>query len=229
MVAALLVAIAIPLQLDREWITVGWALQVAVLAFLVNRYGYKTLATLGGALGAIVIVRLVLNPYILEYHPPTGQPIVNWIAYTYLLPAAALAYAAAQLRKFDIRFSNVLGVGVIVIVFAWITLTIFDAFAVGRDYDFTSRLATRDLVMSLAWALYGVALLALGIKKGILGLRWASLGLLVITTFKVFLYDIGHLSDLYCVFSLVGLAVSLLLISYVFTKNAGLEAPPEEG
>ena len=233
-VAALLVAIAVPLQLEREWITVGWALQAAALAFLADRYGYKALANFGAVLGVLVIVRLVLNPYILEYHPPPGQPIVNWIAYTYLIPAAALAYAAGRFRKFDIRFSNVLGVGVIVIVFAWITLTIFDAFSVGREYDFTSRLATRDLVMSLAWALYGVALLALGVKKGILGLRWASLGLLVITTFKVFLYDIGHLSDLYRVFSLVGLAVSLLLISigyqrYVFTKDAGLEAPAEEG
>ena len=56
-------------------------------------------------------------------------------------------------------------------------------------------------------------------------LRWVSLSFLVLTIGKVFLYDLGELKDLYRVASLVGLAVSLLLVSllyqrFVFRKKA---------
>ena len=37
-------------------------------------------------------------------------------------------------------------------------------------------------------------------------LRWLSLGVLILTIGKVFLYDLGQLKDLYRVASLVGLA-----------------------
>jgi uncharacterized membrane protein len=76
----------------------------------------------------------------------------------------------------------------------------------------------RDLTMSLAWALYALGLLALGMKRSNAGLRWASLGLVLATVGKVFLYDLAHLGDLYRVASLVGLALSLILISIAYQR-----------
>ena len=49
-------------------------------------------------------------------------------------------------------------------------------------------------------------------------LRWFSLGLTVVTLGKVFLYDLGELHDLYRVVSLVGLAVSLMLVSLLYQR-----------
>ena len=50
------------------------------------------------------------------------------------------------------------------------------------------------------------------------GLRWTSLALIVITCFKVFLYDLSHLHDLYRVAALVGLAMSLLAVSLLYQR-----------
>jgi uncharacterized membrane protein len=61
------------------------------------------------------------------------------------------------------------------------------------------------------------------------GLRWLSLGFLILTIGKVFLYDLGELKDLYRVASLVGLAVSLLLVSLAYQRFVfGRDRPGEE-
>ena len=65
----------------------------------------------------------------------------------------------------------------------------------------------------LSGGLLARALLGLGMFRGIQGLRWISLAFLLVTIGKVFLYDLGQLRDLYRVASLVGLAVSLILVS----------------
>jgi uncharacterized membrane protein len=53
---------------------------------------------------------------------------------------------------------------------------------------------------------------------GSVAFRWLSLSFLVLTIGKVFLYDLGQLQDLYRVASLVGLALSLLLVSLLYQK-----------
>jgi uncharacterized membrane protein len=49
-------------------------------------------------------------------------------------------------------------------------------------------------------------------------LRWLSLGFLVLSIGKVFLHDLGELHDLYRVASLVGLAISLILVSLAYQR-----------
>jgi uncharacterized membrane protein len=50
------------------------------------------------------------------------------------------------------------------------------------------------------------------------GARWLSLALMMVTVAKVFLYDLGELEDLYRVASLLGLAVSLILVSFAYQR-----------
>ena len=86
-------------------------------------------------------------------------------------------------------------------------------------------MAARDLTQSLAWAVYALFLLGIGVSRNSVGLRWISLSFLVLTIGKVFLHDLGELEDLYRVASLVGLAFSLILVSlayqrFVFRKSS---------
>jgi uncharacterized membrane protein len=91
--------------------------------------------------------------------------------------------------------------------------------ASGEWLDVTfARLPARDLTTSIAWALYALILLGLGVGRRSLALRWASLGLLLVTIAKVFLHDLGELRDLYRVASLLGLAVSLILVSRAYQR-----------
>jgi uncharacterized membrane protein len=73
-------------------------------------------------------------------------------------------------------------------------------------------------VISIAWALYAIALLALGVRLASGALRWASLALLMATIGKIFLYDVGELRDLYRVGALLGLALSLIVVSLVYQR-----------
>ncbi len=239
------VSLAIPLQLDKEWITLAWAIQGFAITELWKRLDHPGLKYFALALLLTVTVRLVFNPEILSYHPRSGWPIVNWLAYTYLIPAAALLAAARNLHSLEVeRVADwekrlyragrpdgaiACALGAITVVFAWINLTIFDFFSTGRELTFTfERAAARDLTLSLGWALYALLLLGIGFRRDSEALRWVSLAFLVLTIGKVFLYDLGELEDLYRVASLVGLALSLMLVSlayqrFVFRKNTSKE------
>ena len=89
-----LAAIAVPLQLDKEWITVGWALEGLAVTALWRRLDHPGLKYFAVALFAAVTVRLLLNPEVLDLPRAGGLPVLNWLAYTYLVPAACLLGAA---------------------------------------------------------------------------------------------------------------------------------------
>lgn len=81
--------------------------------------------------------------------------------------------------------------------------------------------------MSIAWALYGLVLLAIGMARRSVSLRWVSLAVLLLAIAKVFLYDLGELRDLYRVLSLLGLAFSLILVSFGYQRFVFRRSPVE--
>ena len=270
-------AVAVPLQLEKEWITVGWALEGLAVTALWKRLDHPGLKYFGAALLAAVTARLLAQPEVLRYHERGGLPVLNWLAYAYLVPAACLvgvrgilaravevepssppssaapsteggeagtadhtvmALEVARARPWEsVLYSRLhpviagaAAVAAILVVFAWINLTIFDAFSTGSTLTLSvERLPARDLTLSLAWVVYAVTLLGLGMARDSSALRWLSLGFLVLSIGKVFLYDLGELRDLYRVASLVGLAISLILVSlayqrFVFRRRESVDA-----
>jgi len=228
------VTVAIPLQLSKEWLTIGWALEGFALALLWRRIDHVGLKFVALALLGAVAVRLVENPAVLEYHE-RGWPIANWLLYTYLVPAAAMLGAARALAPLEVARKRpfeealygygrpvgaiALGAAAIVVNFVWLNLAVFDAFSVDRTLRIQfERAPARDLSLSIAWALYALALLAVGIRRGWLALRWTSLVLVLATVLKVFLYDLGELRDLWRVASLVGLGLSLIVVSLAYQR-----------
>ncbi|HKQ61847.1 MAG TPA: DUF2339 domain-containing protein, partial [Candidatus Polarisedimenticolaceae bacterium] len=244
-VALSFLSVAIPLQLQKEWITLGWALEGLAILALWRRFDHPGLKYYGLALLLGATARLVVNPAVLGYYPRSGWPVFNWLLYTYLVPAAALLGSSALLRRDEIARQRdwesglcagraagavATALAAIVVIFVWINLAILDWFSTGPSLQLSlAHLPARDLACSIAWALYALALLGIGMARGATGLRWLSLGFLVLTIAKVFLYDLGELKDLYRVASLVGLAVSLLLVSllyqrFVFRKGGAVSA-----
>jgi uncharacterized membrane protein len=241
------VAVAVPLQLEKEWITVGWALEGLAVTALWKRLDHPGLKYFGAALLAAVTARLLVNPEVLRYHERAGLPVLNWLAYAYLVPAAcligvrgilaraasdetdrtSLSLEVASARPWESALysrrhpvlASAAAVAAIFVVFAWINLTIFHAFSTGSALTLSvERLPARDLTLSLAWVVYAVTLLGLGMARDSSALRWLSLGFLVLSIGKVFLYDLGELRDLYRVASLVGLAISLILVSLAYQR-----------
>jgi uncharacterized membrane protein len=244
-VALSLVSIAIPLQLEKEWITIGWALNGLALLALWVRLDHPGLKYFGIALLGAATVRLTVNPAVLSYHARAGVPVLNWLAYTYLVPALALvlshrflkAREVARLSDWEERLypanrpigAASCGLAAVAVVFAWINLAIADIFATGPNLELSfQRLPARDATTSVAWAVYALILLAIGVRSRSSSLRWLSLGLLVVTLGKVFLHDLGELEDLYRVGSLVGLAVSLIVVSLIYQRFVFGSDPEED-
>jgi uncharacterized membrane protein len=234
-VAICFASIAIALQLEKSWITVGWALEGAALVWLWRRLDHPGLKWFGLAHLGAAAFRLVPTAVLLGSYPRSGTPIVNWLLYTYLVPAAAMFAAAwllapdeaARARPSEREIyakgravgSIVASIAGIFTVFVWINLAIADWFADGPRLTLEfGRAPARDLTVSIAWALYALILLGFGMARARTGLRWLSLGFLLVTIAKVFLYDLGELRDLYRVLSLVGLALSLLLVSVLYQR-----------
>jgi uncharacterized membrane protein len=242
-VAICFASVAIALQLDKSWITVGWALEGAGLVWLWRKLDHPGLKWFGLAHLGAAAFRLVPTAVLLDSYPRSGTPIVNWLLYTYFVPAAAMFVSAwllardevARARPFERDLyanrhavaSIVASVAGIFTVFVWINLAIADWFADGPRLTLSfGRAPARDLTVSIAWAVYALVLLGFGMARARTGLRWLSLSFLLVTIAKVFLYDLGELRDLYRVLSLVGLALSLLLVSvlyqrFVFRPRAG--------
>jgi uncharacterized membrane protein len=234
-VALSFAAVAIPLQLQKEWITLGWALEGLAVIALWRRLDHPGLKYFGLLLLGAATGRLVANPALLLYYPRPGGRIVNWLLYTYLVPAAALVASAALLEPLEVERARdwekgsggeaqpigvaFAGLAAIAVVFVWINLAIANWFATGETLtlSFGDRPAQR-LTVSIAWGIYALLLLGIGVARDSVGLRWISLAFLLITIGKVFLYDLGALTDLYRVASLVGLAISLILVSLLYQR-----------
>ena len=228
------VAAAIAMQLDRQWITIGWALEAAAVFWVFGLLPHPGLKYFGLALFAAVGLRLLLNPEVLLYEE-RGRPIVNWLLYTYGVPvlctlAGAWLLRRAEATRIDAPASDwlpgdrdyaapLVGALGLVLLFWLINLEIFDFYS--RDRYVTldvSRHLARDLTFSVAWGLYALALLGIGIWRENKGLRMAALGFLMLTFAKVFLYDLWYLSGIYRVLAFLGLGTSLIIVSLLYQR-----------
>ncbi len=219
----------VPVQFDRAWITVGFAIEGTALLWLYRRIPHRGLKGWAWALLLIAFVRLAFNPAILHYYPRTGVPLLNWYFFVFGAVAACM-FLAARLLPISTRFQLIesltenqllQGMGTI-LAFQLVNIEVADWFSTGRTLtlDFSGNLA-RDMTYSLAWAAFATILLLIGIRQNSKGARNASLGLLLITIFKVFLYDLWQLSQLYRVGSIIGLALVLILVSFLYQRYLG--------
>ena len=215
------ITVAIPLQLEKNWITIGWAFEGAALLWVYRRIPHKGLVAAALALLGTAFVRLTLNPAVLTYHSRGAMPILNWYLYTYLLVAAALFLAAHLMAKWDDvkRIPSALAAGGTVLLFLLLNIEIADYYATGAviTFNFNANLA-QDLTYTIGWGLFSIALLAAGIRLQNRPCRMASIALLALTVAKCFLHDLGRLGGLYRVSSFVGLALCLSLVAIVLQK-----------
>jgi hypothetical protein len=218
--------VAIPMQLEHQWITIGWALEGAALAWLFTRVPHRGLLYASLALLAAVFARLVLNPEVFLYEPRGAMRIVNWYLYTYLLAATAMGAAAWWCSRADDALApwvprprHLLPAAAVVVLFFLLNIEIADFYATGPAIVFRFGVTiAQDLTYTIAWLVFGLVLLAAGIAARAKVARFAAVGLITVTTFKCFLYDLSSLEGLYRVGAFLGLGISLALVSLVLQK-----------
>jgi uncharacterized membrane protein len=212
---------AVPILLSNEWLTVAWALEAAALAWLRGRVKHRGLLIASGLLAGATMVRLLVNPAVLDYHARSGTPFLNWWLYAYGLSAASLIAASRLLREDDearlARMPQALAAGAGVLVFVLLNIEIADVFSKGETltFQFSGGGFGQDMTYTLAWGVYALALFALGMARRSRALRIWAIALVSMTAAKGALHDVWSLGSLYRVVAIVGLAFTLLAVSFL--------------
>jgi len=225
-VALFFITLIFPIQFEKQWITIGWALEGAALCWLFRRVPHPGLRGTGTVLLVASFVRLALNPAVLEYQIRGETPILNWQLYAYSLSALAMFFAAFWLTppthlwsKLNLRglFCSLGGI----LLFLLLNIEIADAFTPAGErsitFDFDGNLA-RDMTYTISWALFALTLLVLGIWKRNAPTRYAGIGLLAVTLLKLFLHDLANIDSGYRIGALIGVAIIALAASFLYQR-----------
>ncbi|MBA3651693.1 MAG: DUF2339 domain-containing protein [Chthoniobacterales bacterium] len=211
----LFVSLIFPLQFDREWITLGWALEGVALLWLFGRLPHRGLRVVAVVPLAAAFARLALNPAVFDYHRRAGVRILNWYLYVYGITSFCLLAGA---RIFgNPRLTT--GERVAPAVFLLLNLEIADYFSIGPTLTFSfSGNFARDMTYSILWALFALGLIIAGMRIRQKAARYAGVGLLGITLAKLFLHDLSDLNELYRIGAFVGVAVILIAASFIYQR-----------
>lgn len=201
------VSLAAPLELEKPWIAVAWALEVAALVWLGGRFDLPALRTLARAMAVLVAVRLLFNPMAVEY--PIGErPIWNWLLYGYGVPLAAFALAAWLVRRQaargpegaglnrPARLASELEVGAVGFAFALITLQIRQLFHPGK-LSHGGPTFTEWSTYDAAWLLLGLGLLWIERSRPRKSFRWSGLAIFGLGLVATFLGPASGLNPLW--------------------------------
>ncbi len=149
------------------------------------------------------------------------------IDHPFLWSEATLALGALSLALFVISWASkgtppsawlALGGGVLALYL--LSIGIVDEFQrrVDGEVGVAELRRQSQVVLSVVWAVLGGVIVVAGLVRPSPPLRWFGLGLLALTTGKVFLYDLASLDAVYRVLSFIVLGVLLLLSAYAYRR-----------
>ena len=221
-VAFAMLGFAIGLQFDQWWAVVGWAIEAAAIVW-VGLKSRRDWMRLGGAiLLSWTIVRLAILGF---FEPPAGFiPVFNArVGATLLIVAVCYVLALLHQRYVDqmpdravpeIATLYVLG-NVLTVVL--LTTEIGFYWQAREATDAAARLA-RSASVSVTWAVYGTALIVVGIVRRYAPIRYLAIALLGVTIVKAFLSDLSMLGGIYRIIGFVGLGVFLLVGAWLYQR-----------
>jgi len=222
-------ALLAPASFVERGVTTNIFFLTGLAAFwLGRRFERVTWTRAGFAFSAIALFRvaffdlITLNP--VWSHQFVGDwPLVNGLALTFGLPIVLSIVAARHIRT--LGHTNVAaglnGLG-FVLLFVLVTLNVRQ-FYWGGYIDNGSTFDSEIYAYSAAWLLMGVGLLIAGTIRKEQMIRIASLVVMLIAVGKVFLIDASSLEGLYRVVSFFGLGVTLIALSWFYTRYVFVE------
>lgn len=211
-------------------LTALWSIYGATtLAIGINR-GKKWLRI--GALGLLALT--VFKVLILDLWDSVDgrMPMVNQTFAAFMIVVAALAYGYILYSRALEMEENLRSKITRLLLIAANLLAVF-ALSVESDSYFSAALKpleygseswretelSRQLGLSVIWAVYSGGMLAVGLWRRNRLLRLMALSLLGLTILKVFLVDLSSLDKIYRVISFVVLGVILLAVSFLYQRS----------
>jgi uncharacterized membrane protein len=272
-VALTFLILMIPIQLDKNWITIGWALEAAALVWIGIRVNSRGIRFGGVGLMTFAIGRLLIFDFTsISISHPTFISFFNERFFTALFVSVTLFFVAliystsktSTSKTSTLKTSTdkpaseglvtpqersamgtILFVAANLLLITTLSVEFYDyfqskIFKMGPwpiEYDYNYNNARRaleyaqKLSLSVVWAIYSIVLVAIGFIRKHVPARIFAIALFGITIFKVFIFDLSGLEDVYRIVSFIGLGTILLVVSFLYTryKDQIIEAVVGEG
>ncbi len=221
--------------IERGTVTIAFAGVGTGIIYLIDRFDLPFLMKWGKGVFHLAMLRLayfdlfIFNPFLSRSQFVGDMPLINGITLTFGI-GALLATGAVYNRElvgdgFLRLIYKILG---FVSLFAFASFTVHQYFHGG--YLFQGSMIPAELYSySVAWLAMGLTLLAVGIHWKNKTARMASLVFMILTVLKVFLFDASELEGLFRVFSFLGLGLSLIGLSFFYTKLVFKNARLQQG
>lgn len=186
-------------------------------------YSRRALLWAGSLLFGMALFRVVwfdflfANPLFAYMQLVGNTPLFNALLLAYALPLLWLWLEEKPALRIITLPAGIKGLLSFLFVFMLVTTNVRQLFH-GENLTTGSTVNAEIYSYSAAWLLLGAGLLLAGTLKQHKPLRIGSLVVMILTVAKVFLYDAGELTGLFRVFSFMGLGLSLLGLSWFYSR-----------
>ena len=147
-----------------------------------------------------------------------GGTVINLLLLAYALPAVLallLSYAVAGRRP--TKYANTIAAGALVLALAYVTFEIRRIYH-GPVMATGTTTGAEQYTYSIAWLMFGVVLLAVGILFNSQRARLASAAVIALTIGKAFLIDMSALTGVYRALSFMCLGLVLVAIGWLYQR-----------
>ncbi len=158
-----------------------------------------------------------------------GGSVINLLLLGYALPAGLallLSYAVAGHRPAS--YANTIAAGALVLALAYVTFEIRRLYH-GPILTRGPTTGAEQYTYSIAWLMFGVVLLGIGIVVNSQRARLASAAVIALTIAKAFLIDMSTLTGVYRALSFMCLGIVLVAIGWLYQRILFRRQQPPPG
>ncbi|MBO4707691.1 MAG: DUF2339 domain-containing protein [Elusimicrobiaceae bacterium] len=209
--------IIFPIEIKSHWLAAAWILEALFLIYLNKELPYKGWQIVSGGLGIIVGLWAIVG--IKRLSPVPTTHIWNW--YLWIYGICALCFGAiAYLWEKPVQLKNIFYLLCGLTLFWLVNIEIAQWFNSGNTlvFTFTGHLA-EALTYTLAWALFGSAVIGIGLFKDRPIISKIGIGIMVLPLIKFLCSDIWQLELLYRILGSFALAIILIFVSFWYQKR----------
>jgi uncharacterized membrane protein len=213
-----LLAIGIGVQFDGATAIIGWTAEGLAVTWLGVKTRQRGFEVGGLALWTLAAIQLF---DIFTTTPAAFTALVNARTFATAFVVVAGYVLAWRMAASEIPENRRIRIGIHIVASAltlrWLTAEIQSFWEV-RD-DTPQAYLYEQMLLSLAWGLYGAASIAVGMLRRYAPLRIIGMVILAITSLKVFFYDLWELGGIYRVIGFISFGVLLVLVSYLYQRR----------
>ncbi|HWP95654.1 MAG TPA: DUF2339 domain-containing protein [Syntrophomonadaceae bacterium] len=209
--------IAVPLHFQWQWMATAWLVEAVVLVYA----GYRTQIPLVHGSGLILLIVLALSTWVNApgygealYYPLFNSHSLNsWLAIAGFILAAYTFFHPPRPSSFAQPLSWALAIGALLNGLNYVD------WEVGNTLAYFHWGFSQNFSVSLIWVLAALFMFFGGLIGNARVFRYLSLGLFILTTFKVLFIDLSGMEMVFRIIILTIVGLILVAVSFAYQQK----------